>query len=53
MNWRVSTKVAVENVIVVTVEAPKVAVPVGTVAPVQLAPVFQSLVPGLASQVAF
>ena len=42
-----------ENVMVVVFDAPNVAVPVGTVAGAQLAAVFQSLDPGLKSQLAF
>jgi hypothetical protein len=49
LNWRVSIEVPFENVMVVVVDKPNVAVPVGTVAgPVagtQLAAVFQSLGP--------
>jgi hypothetical protein len=41
-----------ENVIDVVVEEPKIAVPVGTVWGTQLVLVFQSLDPGLVSQVA-
>jgi hypothetical protein len=54
LNRRVLTEVlGLEKVTVVLFEASKMAVPVGTVAAVQLVPVFQSPDPGAASQVAF
>jgi len=53
LNWRVPTEVkVVENVMVVVFDAPNVAVPVGTVAGVQLAAVFQSPLVGFRSLVA-
>ena len=47
-----SMPVTVENVIVLVFDAPNVAMPVGTVAGVQLSAVSQSEFPGLRSQVA-
>ena len=44
--------VGLENVIAVVLDASNVAVPVGAAAGVQLASVFQSLDPGVGSQVA-
>ena len=48
LNWRLPTEALLENVTVVTVALPNVAIPVGTaVGGVQLEAVFQSLVPGV------
>ena len=52
MNWRVPIVALFENVIAVVFDAPKVAVPVGTVVGTQLPIVFQSDDPGLRAQVA-
>jgi hypothetical protein len=54
LNWRVPTVVnKLENVMVVVLDTPKMAVSVGTAAGVQLVPVLKSPDPGLRSQVAF
>lgn len=52
LSWIVPMKVPLENVSVVVFEAPKVAVPVGTVSFVQFVAVSQSELPGAESQVA-
>jgi hypothetical protein len=53
LNCKVSTNVPVEKVIEVVFEAPKEAVPDGTVAGVQFEAVLKSVEPGLRVQVAF
>ncbi len=52
LSWIAPMKVPAENVSVVLLDAPKIAVPVGTVAGAQLVAVFQSELPGTESQVA-